>query len=343
MSDYFSVRAVNNSLLKHINPFQGGSPTKFKQAYDGLLDEDKHPSLDNGRIVHKRFLEPGIFKVADVAKPSEMMETYVRTLVDLELHGDDEQKDSRFEIAYKQSGYKISEKQVRGSFEKDYKPYYDFLHLQQDEDIICIDSTTEKILDNCMQGMQSNPEAHQLILGYGLEQEIFTEQEIYFTIRIAGREIKVKAKLDRIIIDHTTKTITVPDLKTTSKPVVHFPKDYAYYHYYRQQEFYLHAVVSWLGAKYSDYKIEMPIVAVCTKSPEARVFIPEGWSVIAATELTSLLARYVWHEVADDWINPVEEFMNRWIHPLRTPEMNYLSSEETMMHSAVLNYIEKHI
>jgi hypothetical protein len=51
--------------------------------------------------------------------------------------------------------------------------------------------------------------------------------------------LKIKGELDRIVIDHTDKTITPIDFKTTGKPITGFVGDFWYYRYDFQSVVYL--------------------------------------------------------------------------------------------------------
>lgn len=83
--------------------------------------------------------------------------------------------------------------------------------------------------------------------------EVFDE----FPILWEYEGIKLKSKLDRIIIDHKDKTIIPIDYKTSSKDVHNFIKSYWSFRYYYQASMYVAA----LQYAFPDYKI-LPFIFI---------------------------------------------------------------------------------
>jgi hypothetical protein len=187
-------------------------------------------------------------------------------------------------------------------------PYFDALKVAGDRTIM--DGELYETIKKCSASVERN-DAAKLLLMDSPGQDVYNEEEIYWTEEWGGLKLSFKAKIDRLVVDHKTKTFSIVDFKTTSKFIVNFPESVEYYHYYRQLSFYDHAVKIWLEKKgFSNYQADDHyLVAVETKGYNlCRVYIiSEPYLRKGRVETANLLNRIVYHFSTADWVNPKEE------------------------------------
>jgi hypothetical protein len=204
--------------------------------------------------------------------------------------------------------------------------YYQFLRSSREK--ICITSETKNIIDNCIKSLHNNPWVSKLLFESNeLENiEYFNELEIYWE----HDGIPLKSKLDRVIVDHRSKTIKIIDLKTTNKkcywkapkvPVLlamdntYFYDSYLKYRYYRQQAFYNSAVMS--IKDYKSYKIENIIIPIETSGNYdccILSFSSDGFYINKGNEeWMSILEDYKWHLENGLWEYPRYIYKNQGI------------------------------
>jgi hypothetical protein len=80
------------------------------------------------------------------------------------------------------------------------------------------------------------------------ETEYINEMPILWEILLEGNKIELKSKLDKVIINHTNKTIQPIDFKTTGDNTTKFKKSYIQFRYFYQAAMYLGAL------SYKQYK-----------------------------------------------------------------------------------------
>jgi CRISPR/Cas system-associated exonuclease Cas4 (RecB family) len=131
----------------------------------------------------------------------------------------------------------------------------------------------------------------------------FNEFPIYweFPINLNGESVKCKSLIDRLLIDHKNKRVTIVDLKTTSV-LGSLDKTIEERNYYRQLAFYRLAVQS-LPEITNDYQIDCYIVAVNTQDPfECKVYkLSESTYIEKLLEISSLLSKISWHWFSNQW------------------------------------------
>jgi len=50
--DYYKINAISNSILRYLDPSQGGYPELFLSAFKGELETEESKSLEEGRVFH---------------------------------------------------------------------------------------------------------------------------------------------------------------------------------------------------------------------------------------------------------------------------------------------------
>lgn len=153
--------------------------------------------------------------------------------------------------------------------------------------------------------------------------EVFNQLDVYFNLK----GIPLKALLDKVIVDHTQKTIEPYDIKTCGDS---FLSSFGNYRYDLQGAFYLLAVRIWRDTvlKKNEYKIlPFKFIVGFTNHKGLR---PEIWEMTEADVTAgsiggttrsgrtvrgylSLLRDYQWHMDYDRWDYPAEVYRNNGI------------------------------
>ena len=90
--------------------------------------------------------------------------------------------------------------------------------------------------------------------------EIYNEK--YLECELYDYKFGLKGYIDRYIIDHESKEITIIDFKTTSKGLEKFAETVDYYNYWMQMVIYTTLVIKNCDKKTIDYKITFKFVVI---------------------------------------------------------------------------------
>ena len=309
MSDqgYYSREEISNSDLNELKV----SPRRFLMRKQHEM-QTKSGAMQLGTLIHNFTLEPDKFIMSDVEPVGGKMGEYIKAYFELEKVGTP--ADQIPGMAYQMSGYKPSHSKpetILKSFQKKKEniEFYEFLKAADGK--ISLTPKDKRIIEGCLTSLKAHVMSNKLLFSESVEKEnieTFNEEEIYFK----QHDVDCKSKLDRLIVNHDKKTVTIVDLKTTSNQVYgtceQLPKKlrtgvlirdwhvtgFMYsciqYGYYRQLAFYINAVKS----KYPDYTIEAFIIAVDTKgSYDVAVYkLPTEWLEEGNKEIKNLLSEF---------------------------------------------------
>lgn len=272
---------VSNSKLSLINPEEDGSPEKFKRGYEGGYSE----SYELGSAIHNMLLQPESYEIPEIRKPTGKLGLF-----------------SEYVYKYRQEGYSISHAISLASVEADYfanglsekrlntaiQKSIDF-YLQRmkfKEDLVKVPLFLSEPMyvryEQCMANIASDKLFMKTLYPEGLIEnpEVYNEYAILAEVKIDGKIIKVKAKLDNFTIDHENEVVTLNDLKSSGRPAAYFMGNWVYeedgekkwyqgsfekYKYYRQVGMYswlLQGVMHTLGL--GDYTLKANILVVET-------------------------------------------------------------------------------
>jgi hypothetical protein len=314
MSDanYYANEAISNSDLGYLKI----SPRQFVMRKQREM-QTKSAALELGTLIHRFTLEPEKFIVADVEPVTGKMGKYIEAYFELEKVNTP--KDKIADMAYQMAEYKPSHSKpetILKSFKKKEEnvKYYEF--LKEADGKIALGQKDKQIINGCLTSLRSHVVSNKLLFAEPSKQvETFNEHEIYFKMH----DVDCKSKLDRLIVDHDKKTVTVVDLKTTSNQVygtctplntktgillrdwhtTGFMYSCLQYSYYRQLAFYIQAAI----AEYPDYGVEAFIIAVDTKgSYDTAVYkLPSEWIEEGNDEIKCLLSEYNHYKQSNVW------------------------------------------
>ena len=314
--NYYGREEISNSDLNELKV----SPRRFVMRKQREM-QTKSAALELGTLIHRFTLEPETFILADVEPVGGKMGEYIKSYYELEKVGTPEDKIA--DMAYQMSGYKPSHSKpetILKSFKnkEENVKFYEF--LKDAEGKIALTPKDKQIVEGCLTSLRGHVVSNKLLFAEYNEEsktEAFNEREIF----LKQYDVDCKSKLDRIIVDHKNKTVTIVDLKTTSSQVYGtcepLPKKlrtgvlirdwhvtgfmYACinYSYYRQLAFYINAA----QAEYHDYTIEAFIVAVDTKgSYDVAVYkLPQEWLDEGHEEIKCILTELKHYKEANNF------------------------------------------
>ena len=210
--------------------------------------------------------------------------------------------------------------------------------------------TMKDSVDKCINSLQAKKVAWDLINPKdtsinGVDIHAYNELEIYWdeTVYLKKEEeyltIRCKAKLDRMIINFNTKTVKIPDVKTTGHSVYLFQSSMEYYKYYRQGAFYIRAATQWLIqsgiveniGQVNGWKFEFSNVVTETFGLyQAGVYkMNEYWLDKGLQAVKDGLQRIAHHVYTGDWINSMEEYNNDGYLQYKDSAVSIHTEEET--------------
>ena len=303
--NYYANEAISNSDLGFLKI----SPRQFIMRKQREM-QTKSAALELGTLIHKFTLEPDEFIIADVEPVGGKMGEYIKAYFELEKSGLNEESIST--MAYNTAGYKPSHSKpetVLKSFKNKPENIAFFNFLKEADGKIALTQKDKQIVEGCLTSLKAHVVSNKFLFLEPTENEnieTFNEREVFFN----QHGVDCKSKLDRVIVNHDDKTVTIVDLKTTSNQVygeckklksktgillrdwhvTGFMYSCVQYAYYRQLAFYMDAII----AEYPEYAVEAFIVAVDTKgSYDVAVYkLPSEWIEEGANEIQCLLSEY---------------------------------------------------
>lgn len=239
-------------------------------------DEEYNRSSMIGSLVHCLLLEPETFDhkyMMSICQkiPTELMLTFVQALhkhtilsiVDGEVT---EEFSSLAQKAYNDSEFKITLPAVMNKFTgKDPEDYYKELRESHSKglEVVCIDDIT--IANSIVTTIRQDEN-----VGYIFSMESSDDIDIYNEIKIEDIDLygtKMKMMGDKVVVNHTEKTIQLYDLKVIWDPI-RFYRDYYLKKFgYLQGGIYYELIFRWAALnELTGYMILPPIFVVADSS-----------------------------------------------------------------------------
>jgi hypothetical protein len=307
-----------------INTFRD-NPKYFKRVLDNKVDEDTPKFFELGTQVHMYVLEPEEFKdtyvFLDYTKPRGENQNKFAEYIAKEIKTDPtiDRKTlcvEAYNKAYKTKG-KSEEKVLKESYDLyvQLEDYIRFLTVGPDKEVLSFN--TLRYLKEVKEIIKNHKLASKLIFkdefsGDEHYNETFVLWE-YPDAIIHGEPLVVKSTIDKLIVNHDTKTVKLVDLKTTNA-LSEFTKRFNEHDGYKiQLACYWKAVETMFKEKFpdkniNDYTRETYLVAVqtfnqyrdypvnCEVWPISDKSLQQGSQI-----LTEVLPDLAWHFENDLW------------------------------------------
>lgn len=249
-SKYFSLPGISNSKLKLINPLEEGSPEKYLQGFDNSYNS----SLQLGSATHCLFLQKDDYELSSYeGKPSAKLGVFVEAVYEFRQQGWSI-KDS-INMASKKADYynnKLTQTIIKKAIKQGLDYYLRLVRKEftNDKEVIVLDKKQLETCKTCLKSINNNVTVKKFLSENIFEEKQFLNEIALFSdceVTLPDGKIiplKLKGKLDQVIIDPEAKIIYLNDLKTTSKPLEYFMgkviNDKCYdgvfesHHYFRQ-------------------------------------------------------------------------------------------------------------
>lgn len=331
--DYYSVGGIDdlhisNSLLNAIDTDLGGHPKKAKEFLMGEKPPLKSKFVITGNVIHQWIENRTNFAVAEIEKPGEKIGEITDKMIELEEFFPEYDTFGLFVEARKEIDFykNRTDESTYATWEKTGLEYFNF--FKENKDRIILSKEDKQILEKLSENIKLNKAVELFLFGKGLNFESNNEVEIYYLKQIVfpretKRSIKIKAKIDRLLIDHDKKIIYIIDFKTTSKngfnfavnsEITSYPSEFITRKIYRQFAFY-HTAISDTYLKmeeYKEYKIECILIVLETTGLN-NVFcfkIRDRHIIAGNDEIAELTAKLLFAYDNNKWDLLSQEYMN---------------------------------
>jgi hypothetical protein len=310
---YFSYSGLSRLLY---------SPKLFYSHYVLQQREERTDShLIEGKLLHCLLLDPESVDEQFVISPKTLPSDNVKTVVDRvykyavsanALDQDFKSFSSEIleilkEINLHQS-LKTDEQRIEKVATEQSVAYFDFLKTRNGKDIIDTD-TYMKCLDT-VQLLRQEKEVTSL-LGTFTNNHVKVYNEMPLQVRLAGFPFGIKGIVDNIVIDEIGKTITINDLKTTSKTIAEFPESVEYYNYWLQAAIYKKLVIDYFDLD-SSWEINFNFIVI-DKYEQIYIFAvsKETMAKWYDTRLMDTLAKAKYHYDSRNYSLPYDMAVNK--------------------------------
>lgn len=218
-----------------------------KVFFEGLGSvKEFNPSFEFGSWLHELFLQPENFElIKGVFTPTAKARLMALELFhpDGSIPTDDEIKIASYKVGYykdKLTSSRISELREKcNNFWRDRFLFEKKNPDNKNKERLFVDEKSFNLLNECLNSINNNKSISKILSPDYISEKPYkaNEQTILMDVLIEvpeydSRIFKLKSKLDNFIIDKEDNTITVNDLKTTSKLANEF--DPTYYSYQRE-------------------------------------------------------------------------------------------------------------
>ena len=306
---YEDLTRISNS---NIGLFIKKGPRYLGDTLKGIQEGLKASYLDKGSMIHMYILQKDEFwdnyEILTFETPSSKQQLqFAESYVDSTELDEDKRILSAYQTSYSTKG-KSDDKSLSEGLELRNKldDYIKYLQIERTSNKKVISFSDLNQLKNIEANIRAHKKANELLYEQPSTCEVYSEFHINWDFVRPNWSVACKSLIDRFVVDHTNKKITLIDLKTTVD-VHNFEKSIEEYDYVRQLAFYSLALESYfeveLDLVFSDYTIEYYIVAVQNNGTNnVRVLkfshedIDKKYQIIH-----DALREIEWHITTDQW------------------------------------------
>jgi len=261
---YFSYSSLNKLLY---------SPTLFYNWYILKQKEDRTDKhLLEGKVLHCLLVEEDKFdekfKVIDFKLPSGNNKKIIDALYkvyptknSMDLSDYDDEIIKWLHFAQLHQSLSTDEKRLAKIQTDSNIKYFKFLCESKNKDVI--DQEIKFEMQEKVKSFKSCQKSNDLLkLGQSFELlEVYNEKPLQIE-KFKDKKFGLKGIIDNFVIDHSTKTVFINDIKTTQKPLADFPDSVQYYKYWLQAAIYVELIKGNLRDNEKDYKIVFHFIVV---------------------------------------------------------------------------------
>ena len=259
---------------------------KYHKKYilNEVVEDEDSKAATMGRMVETLLMEPHLFDErfhlsTCMSTPTGLMLEFVEALYrhTVAATADDGTITRSFEDmcndAYADSGFKIKLDAVLGKFiGSDAEVYYKEIREVRAKHLTVV--TTQEIAnaEKVVVELKTNPTTAEVV---NLVDDV--QYSVHNQLQVEGYEVfghMFKSMMDKVIVDHKSKTVQVYDLKCTWSVENFYSEYYLYRRAYIQGFLYHKAAESWASEMgYGDYEILLPRFIVCDSTNYANPLV----------------------------------------------------------------------
>jgi hypothetical protein len=261
---YFSYSGLNKLIF---------SPTLFFNHYILGQREDKVEAyMIEGRLIHCLLLQPEEFSSQFVVAMDKLPSDNVRSIIDriVRMHPNLEKLDTvqndilqiMTEVNYLQT-LKTDEQRIAKLITPENVNYFEF--AKNAKSLTVIDQSTLNKASEVVQLFKNNNEIIDVLKLNLTEFDLGVEVQYELPLQYKLKDYQfagIKGILDCLVTNHNDKTLTINDLKTTSKSLLDFNESVDYYNYWLQAGMYVLLAREYMKEKGFSYEINFNFVVV---------------------------------------------------------------------------------
>ncbi len=301
-------RLSNSALGWFLN-----SPRYYRDRLDGKIKSETTPAMENGTMTHMYLLEPTEFnknyKILDFQTPtSAQQKQFCLDYVNSKAEKAILKASEAFKLNYSTTGRKEEESAAKGlEMALKLKSYIKWLRSNENG-IKTMTWAKLNALKNIKDNVRLHKKANELLFKTENSPEIISHNEFHINWEMTvkpGTKIDCKSLIDRLIIDHENKKVTLCDIKTTMS-LAEFGKSFSGYDYGRQMAFYWGAIYWYfeneLKLNIHDYTHETVIIAIQNSDGAVKVFnVPDSIIESKITQIKQIVTEIDWHNTNNQW------------------------------------------
>lgn len=269
-TQYRAVYLDSSSSLKDFSMDR----KKYHKKYilNEMLEDEDSKAATMGRIVETLLMEPHLFDErfhlsTCMSTPTEKMLDFVEALYKHTTEATNEDgiitrsMEDLMKDAYADSGFKIKLEAVVAKFVgSDAEVYYKEIREVRSKNLTVVTTQDVTNAEKIVTELKTNPVTADIV---NLESD--TRYSVYNQLQVEGYEVfghQFKSMMDKVIIDHDKKLITVYDLKCTWSVENFYDEYYLYRRAYIQGYLYYYAAKQYF-ADLDGYNVLYPKFIVC--------------------------------------------------------------------------------
>jgi hypothetical protein len=249
---------------------------KYHKKYilNQVVEDEESKAATTGRLVETLLMEPHLFDEkfhisTCMSTPTAMMLDFVEALYKytVEATTEDGMVTRSFEDmckdAYADAGFKITLDAVLKKFiGSEAEIYYKEIREVRSKKLTVVTTKEIENAEKVVLELRTNPVTAEIV---NLVND--TQYSVFNQLQVEGYEVfghMFKSMMDKVIVDHKSKTVQVYDLKCTWSVENFYSEYYLYRRAYIQGFLYHKAAESWASEMgYGDYEILLPRFIVC--------------------------------------------------------------------------------
>jgi len=249
---------------------------KYHKRYilNQVIEDEESKAATTGRLVETLLMEPHLFDEkfhisTCMSTPTAMMLDFVEALYKytVEATTEDGMVTRSFEDmckdAYADAGFKITLEAVLKKFiGSEAEIYYKEIREVRSKKLTVVTTKEIENAEKIVLELRTNPTTAEIV---NLVDD--KQYSVYNQLQVEGYKVfghMFKSMMDKVIVDHKSKTVQVYDLKCTWSVENFYSEYYLYRRAYIQGFLYHKAAESWASEMgYGDYEILLPRFIVC--------------------------------------------------------------------------------